>query len=127
MWMKPITALLLLSLAGVGAGCSLTTPAATAEAAPAEASPAAEVTQTAEVQGTLNLNIGRTNDAPGGLKIGAGPSSSSGGLIVGPGGAGGDFEDVEGLGIDLEDAPEALLQPEPASDEDEIVRLPPEN
>jgi hypothetical protein len=125
MWMKPITALLLLSLSG--AGCSLTTPAATAEAAPAETAPAAEVTQTAEVQGTLNLNIGRTNEAAGGLRIGAGQTSSPGGLIVGPGGAGGDFEDVEGLGIDLEDAPEALLQPEPASDEDEIVRLPPEN
>lgn len=125
--MKPITALLLLSLYGVGAGCSLTTLAATAEAAPAETAPAAEVTQTAEVQGTLNLNIGRTNDAAGGLRIGAGQTRSPGGLIVGPGGAGGDFEDVEGLGIDLEAAPEALLQPEQASGEDEIVRLPPEN
>ena len=125
--MKPITALLLLSLAGVGSGCSLTTQAAAAEAAPAETAPAAEVTPTAEVQGTLNLNIGRTNEAAGGLRIGAGQTSSPGGLIVGPGGAGGDFEDVEGLGIDLEDAPEALLQPEQASDEDEIVRLPPEN
>jgi hypothetical protein len=125
--MKPITALLLLSLYGVGAGCSLTTLAATAEAAPAETAPAAEVTQTAEVQGTLNLNIGRTNDAAGGLRIGAGQTRSPGGLIVGPGGAGGNFEDVEGLGIDLEAAPEALLQPEQASGEDEIVRLPPEN
>lgn len=125
--MKPITALLLLSLYGVGAGCSLTRLAATAEAAPAETAPAAEVTQTAEVQGTLNLNIGRTNDAAGGLRIGAGQTRSPGGLIVGPGGAGGDFEDVEGLGIDLEDAPEVLLQPEQASGEDEIVRLPPEN
>ena len=125
--MKPITALLLLSLYGVGAGCSLTTLAATAEAAPAETAPAAEVTQTAEVQGTLNLNIGRTNDAAGGLRIGAGQTRSPGGLIVGPGGAGGDFENIEGLGIDLEDAPDALLQPEPASDEDDIVRLPPAN
>ena len=125
MWMKPITALLLMSHSG--AGCSLTTPAATAEAAPAETAPAAEVAQTAEVQGTLNLNIGRTNGAAGGLRIGAGQTSSPGGLIVGPGGTGGDFEGVEGLGIELGDAPEALLQPEQASDEDEIVRLPPEN
>jgi hypothetical protein len=125
--MKPITALLLLSLAGVGAGCSLTAPSATAEAAPVEAAPAAEVTQTADVQGTLNLNIGRTNDGPGGLKIGAGPANSPSGLIVGPGGAGGDFEDVQGLGIDLDDAPQAMLEPEKASDEDEIVRLPSEN
>lgn len=120
--MKPITARLLLSLYGVGAGCSLTTLAATAEAAPA-----AEVAQTTEVQGTLNLKIGRTNDPAGGLRIGAGQTRSPGGLIVEPGGAGGDFEGVEGLGIDLEDATEALLQPEQASGEDDIVRLPPEN
>lgn len=124
--MKPVTALFLLSLAGAGAGCSLTAPAAAAEAAPAETAPAAVATP-AEVKGTLNLNIGRTNDAPGGLNIGANTSSSQSGLIVGPGGAGGNFEDVAGLGIDLEGAAEILPGPNAASDEDEIVRLPPEN
>jgi len=119
--MKPVTALLLLSLAG--AGCSLTAPAAAAETAPAQTAPAA-VVKPAEVKGTLNLNIGRTNDAPGGLNIGANTSSRQSGLIVGPGGAGGNFEDVAGLGIDLEGVPEILPGPEAASDEDEIVRLP---
>ncbi len=120
--MKPITALLLLSLAGAGAACSDTV------AASAEAS--APPVETAEVQGTLNLNIGRANDAPGGLNLNAGSSGNTGGLIVGPRATGGNFEDVGDLGIDLEDSPDTLLAPKaPAatSDEDEIVRLKPEN
>ncbi len=119
--MKPITALLLLSLAGAGAACSDTVT---------KADPAAAETpvETAEVQGTLNLNIGRTNDSPGGLNISAGSGASAGGLIVGPGATGGNFEDVDDLGIDLQDTPDTILEPkapEAKSDEDEIVRLPP--
>lgn len=123
--MKPITALLLLSLASVGAACSDTVAASAADTAAAEA-----LVETAEVQGTLNLNIGRANDAPSGLNLNAGASSNAGGLIVGPGASGGNFEDVGGLDIDLQDSPDTLLDPKaPAakSDEDEIVRLKPEN
>lgn len=121
--MKPITALLLLSLAGVGAACSDTVT---------KTDPAAAETpvETAEVQGTLNLNIGRTNDAPGGLNLNAGSSGNTGGLIVGPGATGGNFEDVGDLGIDLEDTPDTLLEPkapQAKTDEDEIVRLKPDN
>lgn len=119
--MKPVTALFLLSLAA--AGGSLTAPAAAAGTAPPETAPAA-VAGPAEVKGTLNLNIGRTNEAPGGLNIGASTSGSRSGLIVGPAGPGGNFEDVAGLGIDLEGAPEILPEPEAADGEDEIVRLP---
>jgi hypothetical protein len=118
MWMKPIAALLLLSLAGAGTACSdtaaKTTPEATIETADAGA----------EVQGTLNLNIGKTEGTAGRQIIGSSSGASSGGLIVAPGATGGNFEDVQGLDIVIEDEPGSLLETAPASDEDEIVRLP---
>ncbi len=121
--MKPITAVLLFSLASLGASCSATASSEAAEAPATEA-----VVETAEVQGTLNLNIGRTSEQPGRMIVGSGAGSGSGGLIVAPGSTGASFDDVEGLGIQLEDAPETsdeLLAPKAApSDEDDIVRLP---
>lgn len=121
--MKPITAVLLFSLASFGASCSATASGETGEAPATQA-----VVETAEVQGTLNLNIGRASEQPGRMIIGSGTSSSSGGLIVAPGSTGASFDDVEDLGIQLEDMPETsdeLLAPKAApSDEDDIVRLP---
>lgn len=122
--MKPVTTLLLVSLAALGAACSATVSGASAEAAPAE-----EVIETAEagsgVQGTLNLNIGRTGEEPARPIVGVEAATGSGsGLIVAPGSTGGNFEGVEDLGIDIETAPESVLEPANPSDEDEIVRLP---
>ena len=119
--MKPITALLLLSLAGVGAACSDTVSGSSAEVAPAEVS--AEATPASEVQGTLNLNIGRTAETPGRPIVGTDTGSGNGGLIVAPS-SGGNFEDVEDLGIQIEDAPSEMLEPGAKSDEDELIRIP---
>lgn len=113
--MKPVAALLVFSLASLGAAFT------------AAAEPAAEAS---EVSGTLNLNIGRSNDQAGRLIVGSGASAGGGGLIVAPGSTGGSFEDVPDLGIQLQDEPEtadSLLEVKPApapSDEDAIVRLP---
>ncbi len=116
--MKPIAAFLLLSLAGAGTACSdtadKTAPDATIETVAAEP----------EVQGTLNLNIGKAPESPGRQIIGANTGASTGGLIVAPGATGGNFEDVEGLGIEIEDGEDPLSPPPKTSDEDEIVRLP---
>ena len=124
--MKPIAALLVLSLASVGAACSATASGTADEAASSET-----VIETADagegVQGTLNLNVGRTTDEPGRQIVGSGASTGAGGLIVAPGATGGNFQDVPDLGIDLQEAPGAMLEPEAPSDEDDIVRLPPEN
>jgi hypothetical protein len=115
MSMKPVSALLVFSLASLGAAFT------------ASAEPAAEAT---EVRGTLNLNVGRSNDQAGRLIVGSGASAGGGGLIIAPGSMGASFEDVPDLGIQLQDAPEtteSLLDTKPApapSDEDAIVRLP---
>lgn len=117
--MKPVTALLLLSLAATGAACSDTVTAAPAEA---EVTPAAAG---GEVQGTLNLNIGRAGDGAGRQIVGSGAGAASGGLIVGPDSTGGNFEGVQDLGIEIEEAPvDPLAQPAPKSDEDELIRIP---
>lgn len=115
--MKPITALLLFSLAGVGAACSDTVSGASEPAAEAS-------TQSAEVQGTLNLNIGRTNDSGARPIVGSGGGAANGGLIVGPSSTGGNFADVEELGVEIQESPEALLEPTAPSDEDELIRIP---
>ena len=113
--MKPVAALLVFSLASLGAAFT------------AAAEPSAE---TSAVSGTLNLNIGRSNDQAGRLIVGSGASAGGGGLIIAPGSSGASFEDVPDLGIQLEDEPEttdALLDVRPApapSAEDDIVRLP---
>ncbi|MEQ9505228.1 MAG: hypothetical protein RLO80_03080 [Hyphomonas sp.] len=116
--MKPITAFLLLSLAGAGTACSDTGTKATPE-------PAIETADAgSEVQGTLNLNIGKAPEGPGRQIIGSNTGSTTGGLIVAPGATGGNFEDVPDLGIVIEDIEDPLAAPAPKSDEDEIVRLP---
>ncbi len=122
--MKPISFLLLAALAGLGTACSATVSSAEAEAAPAE-----EIIQTAEagseVEGTLNLNIGRGGSEPARPIISTDSVGSNGGLIVAPGGTGGNFEGVADLGVDIETGPETVLEtPAATSDEDEIVRLP---
>ena len=124
--MKPISFLLLAALAGLGTACSANVSSASAEAAPA---PAEEVIQTAEagseVEGTLNLNIGRGGSEPARPIISTDSVGSNGGLIVAPGGTGGNFEGVADLGVDIETGPETVLEtPAATSDEDEIVRLP---
>lgn len=120
--MKPITALLLLSLAGTGAACSDTVAAEPAEAE------VVTVAAGGEVQGTLNLNIGRAGDGAGRQIVGSGTDASSGGLIVGPASTGGNFEGVQDLGIEIDEAPvDVLAPPAPKSDEDELVRIPERN
>lgn len=116
--MKPITALLLISMAAVGTACS--DPVAGAPEAAAVETASAEP----EVQGTLNLNIGQAPAARGGLNLGTSSASNSGGLIVAPGATGATFEDVEDLGIDIEVTPDTVLDEKPPSEEDDIVRLP---
>lgn len=112
--MKPVAALLVFSLASLGAPV-----VAAAEPAP----------DAAEVRGTLNLNVGRSNDQPGRMIVGAG-TSGGGGLIIAPGSTGGNFADVPELGVqivEVPETPETLLAAKPApapSDEDVIVRLP---
>lgn len=122
--MKSISFLLLAALAGLGSACSATVSSAEAEAAPAE-----EIIQTAEagseVEGTFNLNIGRGGSEPARPIISSESVGATGGLIVAPGGTGGNFEGVADLGVDIETAPESVLEtPAPKSDEDEVIRLP---
>jgi hypothetical protein len=124
MLMKPITAVFLFAMTTFGAACSASTPSQPVEA---------EAVQTAdaggEVQGTLNLNIGRTQETSGGLIVGSGSGAGSDGLLVAPQSTGGNFEDVPALDIQLDAPAGTLLEtPEEApSDEDEIVRLKPQN
>jgi hypothetical protein len=124
MSMKPMSAVLLLILS-TGAGiCSASTPSGPVETETAELADAE-----GEVQGTLNLNIGRTQKGPGGPIVSSGAATGSGGLIVAPQSTGGNFEDVPGLDILLSIPSDALLEArkETASSEDEIVRLPPQD
>jgi hypothetical protein len=118
MLMKPITALLLFTLAGVGTACSDTVGAAD-EAAPAEVASA----PAAEVQGTLNLNLGRSGESQARPIIGSSANTGTG-LIVGPSQTGGNFEGVQDLGIDIEDAPHDPLATPEESDEDDLIRIP---
>lgn len=122
--MKPITALFLFTLTTFGSACSASTPPQTAEAETVETADAG-----GEVQGTLNLNIGRTQETSGGLIVGSNAGAGSDGLIVAPESTGGNFEDVPSLDIELDVPAGTLLEtPEAApSDEDAIVRLPPQN
>jgi len=122
--MKPISFLVLAALAGLATACSATISGASAEAAPAE-----EIIQTAgagsEVEGTLNLNIGRGASEPARPIVSSESVGATGGLIVAPGGSGGNFEGVADLGVDIQIAPETVLEtPAAKSDEDEVVRLP---
>lgn len=120
--MKLISAVFLLILT-TGAGvCSASTPSEPVETEKAELADAG-----AKVQGTLNLNIGRTQKASGGPIVNSGAGSD--GLIVAPQSTGGNFEDVPGLDIQLSMPADALLEAreEAPSSEDEIVRLPPQN
>lgn len=117
--MKPITALLLFSLTAVGTACSDTVETASAE----EPTTVETAGTDSEVKGSLNLNIGRTAEPQGGLIVGSNAGNSSG-LIVGSAGTGGNIDDVEGLGIEIVGDPDSLLDNQPKSDEDEIVRLP---
>ena len=115
--MKRITALFLFSMAAVGTACSDTVesaPEATVETVSAE--PA--------VQGTLNLNVGQGSTSRSGLNLGTAPSNNSGGMIVAPGSTGATFEDVCDLGIDIQVTPDTVLDARPASNEDDLVRLP---
>jgi hypothetical protein len=118
MWMKPISTLLVLTLAGAGVACSDPASGASKEAAPA-------AVETAQVEGTFNLNIGRTTEESGGLMIDAGSADGSDGLMVGPDSTGGNFATVEGLDVDLGDAAGTVLEEGAANSEDDIVRLPP--
>lgn len=118
--MKPITALLFLSMAAVGTACS---DAGTAKAVAAE--PVAETASAeTEVKGKLNLNIGRATDDRGGMIVGSGSTGSSGGLIIAPSSSGGNFQDVEGLGVEIVDSSDDLLDAPAKSEEDDIIRLP---
>lgn len=119
--MKPITALFLFAMTTVGAACSASTPSQPVEAETADAS--------SEVQGTLNLNIGLEPESSGSLIVDTNASGGSEGLIVGPGSTGGNFEEVPELDINLSPSSEALLDTDvtATSEEDEIVRLKPEN
>lgn len=122
--MKPIRAVFLLLLT-TGAGvCFASTPREPAETETAESADAG-----GDVQGTLNLNIGRTPKASGGPLFSTGAGTGSNGLIVTPQPTGGNFEDAPGLDIQLSIPADAMLdtREEPASSEDEIVRLPPQN
>ncbi len=116
--MKPITALFLLSLAAAGTACSDTA----AKTAPEATIETADVGP--EVQGTLNLNIGKAPEGPGRQIIGSNTGTTTGGLIVAPSATGGVFEDVPDLGITIVDDEDPLAPPAKPSDEDDIVRLP---
>lgn len=122
--MKPITALFLFAMTTVGAACSASTPSQSAEPAAVETAEAGS-----EVQGTLNLNIGLESATEGGMIVDSSAAGGSGGLIVGPGEMGGNFEEVPELDINLSPSSDALLDTDvtAASEEDEIVRLKPEN
>lgn len=137
--MKPLTALLFLTIAATGVACSDAVKS-NAEAAPAptgsEPLPVDTSTATSETElgGTLNLNIGGSQASSSGRLLGSGglSGSSDSGIVLGSGGlAGGNFGSGPDLGIELEedDASSLLTAPgeqpkKPASDEDDIVRLP---
>lgn len=137
--MKPLTAILFLAIAATGAACSDTLKSK-AEAAPAsegsEPLPVDTSTATSETElgGTLNLNIGGSQASSSGRLLGAGGlgGASESGIVLGSGGlGGGSFGAAPDIGIELEDDNASALlnepagQPQkPASDEDDIVRLP---
>ena len=77
--MKPVTAILFLSLAAAGTACS---DAGTAKAAASEA-PVETASAESEVKGKLNLNIGRTTEDRGGLIV-SGNAGNSNGLLISP-------------------------------------------
>lgn len=119
--MKPITALLFLSMAAAGTACS---DAGTAKATGTE--PVADTASTeTEVKGKLNLNIGRTTEDRGGLIV-SGNAGNSDGLLISPSSSGGNFQDVEGLDVQIVDSADDLLDApaKSADDEDDIIRLP---
>jgi hypothetical protein len=122
--MKPITALFLFAMTSVGAACSASTPSQPVEAEAVETAAA-----DSEVQGTLNLNIGLEPESSGSLIVDSNASGGSGGMIVGPGTTGGNFEEVPELDINLSPTSESLLDTDVTTkgEEDEIVRLKPEN
>jgi hypothetical protein len=115
--MKPIATVLLLALATAGAACSAETAASTGEPSTLETADAGS-----EVQGTLNLNIGRDSGNDSGLIIGSDAGASDDGLIIAPGQTGGNFEDVPALDIELSDPADVL-----DTGEDDVVRIDPEN
>lgn len=117
--MKPVTAILFLSLAAAGTACS---DAGTAKVAAGEA-PVETASAETEVKGKLNLNIGRTTEDRGGLIV-SGNTGNSNGLLISPSSSGGNFKDVEGLDIQIVESPDDLLKAPEKSDEDEIIRLP---
>lgn len=117
--MKPITAILFLSLAAVGTACS---DAGTAKAAASEA-PVETASAETEVKGKLNLNIGRTTEDRGGLIV-SGNTGNSDGLLISPSSSGGNFKDVEALDIQIGNSADDILDAPVKSEEDDIIRLP---
>ncbi|HRJ01609.1 MAG TPA: hypothetical protein PKV67_12605 [Hyphomonas sp.] len=117
--MKPVTAILFLSLAAVGTACS---DAGTAKVASKEATVETASAET-EVKGKLNLNIGRPAEDRGGLIV-SGNTGNSNGLLISPSSGGGNIKDVEGLDVQIVESPDDLLKAPEKSDEDEIIRLP---
>lgn len=119
--MKPVTAILFLSLAAAGTACSDSVGSKPAGADAATETASAEP----EVKGKLNLNIGKTSDEPTGMIVTSGSAAGNNGMIISPSG-GGNFQDVEGLDVEIVDSTDALLDAPPAeqSDEDDIIRLP---
>lgn len=133
--MKPLTVALLLSFAAAGAACSDTVKS-NAEAMPAEGGAMAVDTSTAtsetELSGTLNLNVGAPQESSTRL-LGSGSIGGSGesGPVLGSGSLGGpNFGESLDLGIELEEVQEpgslleAPAEPAPASEDDDIIRLP---
>lgn len=118
--MKPVTAILFLSLAAAGTACS---DAGTAKAAASADAPVETASAETEVKGKLNLNIGRATEDRGGLIV-SGNTGNSNGLLISPSSSGGNFKDVEGLDVQLGDTADDLLDTPAKSDEDEIIRLP---
>jgi hypothetical protein len=119
MLMKPVTAILFLSLAAAGTACS---DAGTTKASASEATVESASAET-EVKGKLNLNIGRATEDRGGLIV-SGNTGNSNGLLISPSSSGGNIKDVEGLDVQIVDTPDDLLNAPEKSDEDEIIRLP---
>ncbi len=118
--MKPVTAILFLSLTAAGTACS---DAGTAKAASGEA-PVETASAETEVKGKLNLNIGRASEDRGGLIV-SGNTGPSNGLLISPSSGGGNFKDVESLDVQItEPAEDLLTAPAKKADEDEIIRLP---
>lgn len=119
--MKPVTAILFLSLAAAGTACSDSVGSKQAGADAATETASAEP----EVKGKLNLNIGKTSEEPAGMIVKSGSTANNNGMIIAPSG-GGNFQDVEGLDVQIVESPDALLDAPEAkkSDEDDIIRLP---